>query len=283
MASETQRKVPSMRSKISHLLMVSTFILTVPMYEQRASASLVLTSIGSEVEEEFDDFRGDGFSSSPAATQLDSDTYRATGFSDGNGVFGGEFATGDFARGTSAGAVSTGGAYGFDLGGGNFGVGVQPTGDDFNPGTFTIRISNQTGLAIDGVLIDADGYFFNDQDRSTLWTFAISPNDADYVDFFSIDSGVVAATNPTWDLQPIGGLIPFAVPIPNNADFFVRITGIDDAGSGSRDQFALGRFSVTAVPEPSGVALLALICVAFSRRRNSSAIRHQLLFGNTTK
>jgi len=238
---------------------------------QSINAALVLDSLGAEIADEFDSFRGDGLAPNPTATQLDSDTYRVTGFSDGDSTFGGTFTTGDFARGTSTGAVSTGGAYGFDLGGGNFGVGVQPAGSDFNPGTFTVRISNQTGFGVPALRVSADGFFFNDADRSTLWTFAISADDTNYFDFFTIASDLAADTNPDWDQVAIGGVIPFGVPIPNNTDLFVRVTGSDNGGSGARDQFALGRIAVTAVPEPHSLCLIAIgglaMCVRRSRKR----------------
>ena len=163
-----------------------------------SQADLVLNVVGVSVVEDFDDFRGDGFSSSPTATQLDSNTYRAAGFSDGDGVFGGNHVTGDFSRGESTGAIVTGGAYAFDVGGGDYGVGVQPTSSDFNPGTFTIRVINMTGVAIDGVDISGDGYFYNDGDRATRWIFEISFDDTIYIPFQVLDSPETADEVPAW-------------------------------------------------------------------------------------
>ena len=92
-------------------------------------------------------FDGSGFSATPAAGQLDSDTWRATGFSDGSGTFGGTHTLGDFARGSDPDGVTTGGVYAFEHATNNFGLGVQPTGGDFTVGEITLRIQNDTGSA----------------------------------------------------------------------------------------------------------------------------------------
>ena len=97
-----------------------------------------------------------GFSATPLAGQLDSTTYRAIGFSDGPGAFGGEFTSGDFGRGASSGGVTTGGGYAFEVSTGDFTLGVQPTGSDFTPGDLTIAGENQTGAAIQALLVAAD-------------------------------------------------------------------------------------------------------------------------------
>jgi hypothetical protein len=55
--------------------------------------------------ETFSGFDGSGFAPSPATGQLDSNVWRVTGMSDGNGTFGGTHDSGDFARGSSTGGV----------------------------------------------------------------------------------------------------------------------------------------------------------------------------------
>lgn len=238
-----------------------------------ASADFVLFAPGVATVEDFDAFRGGGFSNAPSGIQLDSNTYRATGFSDGDGVFGGVHETGDFARGSSTGGVGSGGAYAFDVGGGDFGVGVQPTGADFTPGAFTIRVANMTGVSIDGIDIDAQGYFFNDADRSTRWTFEISFDDNTYTPFQLLDSPEVADVAPEWSLNPVFGSLPFPAPLADGEKFFIRIRGDDLAGSGNRDEFALSWLSITgtssAVPEPGSAMLFGFgaLCLGFRRRR----------------
>ena len=46
----------------------------------------------------FTSFDGTGFSTSPSSGQLNSNEWRVTGMSDGDGSFGGGFTSGDFAR-----------------------------------------------------------------------------------------------------------------------------------------------------------------------------------------
>ena len=51
--------------------------------------------------ENFDTFDGSGFANSPATGQLDSNFWRATGLSQGDGTFGGNHTSSDFAGGES--------------------------------------------------------------------------------------------------------------------------------------------------------------------------------------
>ncbi len=239
---------------------------------QPVNADFVLTDVGVPVVEDYDNYRGRGFTPSPSTGQLDSNTYRAVGFSDGDGVFGGTYTTGDFARGDSPGGVTEGGAYAFEVNGGDFALGVQPTDVDFNPGALTIRVSNQTGTSLSGFRIEGDGLFFNDQDRSTRWTFALSLNDSTYFTGFSLDSPEEKDPVPAWDATPLGRtfIFPFG-PISNGSQFYLRITGADLAGSGDRDEFALNNFSITGIPEPSAAVALTLLlgplAAVGSRRR----------------
>ena len=232
------------------------------------TADIVLSSVGDAVTENYNNYRGDGFAPTPASGQLDSDTYRAEGFSSGTGVFGGTHDTGDFARGESVGGVTSGGAYAFEVDTGDYSLGVQPTSLDFTPGSLTVRVANQTGQSITGFQLGATAYFFNDEDRSTRWTFAVSVDDASYTDIFSIDSPQDADANPAWSAIPLGGTIPFPTPLANGNRFFLRVSGDDLGGSGSRDEFALDNLSLTAIPEPSTVPMLAVLTCLLWRLRS---------------
>ncbi len=115
----------------------------------------------------FDTFMGDGLAPDPAAGQLDSDEWAIAGMSDGDVVFGGANAAGDYAKGTSTGGESSGGLYAFDTGAGDIAMGVQPTGSDFSPGTFTLRLVNNTGAAIDRLDVAYDICVYNNATRSS--------------------------------------------------------------------------------------------------------------------
>jgi hypothetical protein len=229
-------------------------------------ADIVLTSLGTTVLEDFNDFRGDGFAPNPTSGQLDSTSYRALGFSDGDGVFGGTHDSGDFARGTATAGVTEGGAYAFEVSSSNYAVGVQPTDDDFTPGNFTVRVRNETGVALNSVTLSATGYFFNDEDFATRWTFQGSLNDSFYVDLFTLDSIEAADDTPVWDPVPISETITFPFPVADGERFYLRIVGDDLSGSGARDQFALDNLAVTAIPEPASLGVLIWMFCPFLRR-----------------
>ncbi|NBD36582.1 MAG: hypothetical protein GVY30_11375, partial [Chloroflexi bacterium] len=99
--------------------------------------------------EDFNTFDGSGFAPSPAAGQLDSDAWSVTGLSDGDVGFG-DTCSGDVdcARGPSTGGVSTGGVYAFDVGSGDYILGIQPGGSDFTPGEFILKVQNTTGSTL---------------------------------------------------------------------------------------------------------------------------------------
>lgn len=228
-------------------------------FVHHVEGDVLLPEISVSVIEDFDNYRGDGFAPTPSSGQLDSDTYRPIGFSDGDGAFGGTYTTGDFARGQSTGGVTTGGTYAFEVGASDFALGIQPTTVDFTPGNLTIRISNQTGQSISRFRIEADVYLFDDQDRSSQWTFAVSVDDSTYVDIFQLESGEAADKNPVWLATPFTGTIPFVSPLSDGSQFFIRITGKDLAGSGSRDEFALDNLVLTAVPLSGDVNLDGIV------------------------
>ncbi|HHM20887.1 MAG TPA: hypothetical protein ENJ20_02585, partial [Bacteroidetes bacterium] len=134
-----------------------SLLLTLPFY---LFSQLQITGTGT-FNADLSGFTGSGFHPTPASGQLDSDTWRVTGFSDGDGTFGGTHTTGDFARGSHSGGVTTGGVYKF---GGR--LGVQPTDADFTPGTITLRIQNVSGSPITEFQINYTVSSYNDQNRA---------------------------------------------------------------------------------------------------------------------
>lgn len=228
--------------------------------QRQLNADIVLSNIGETVTETFQSYEGLGFSpgADPATGLLDSNTYRATGFSEGDGSFGGTHIGGDFGRGGPVGGgVTDGGAYAFDVGGGDVAVGVQPTDDDFTSGSFTIRIANNTGQTITGVRIGGLAHFFNDTNSATRWVFEGSLNDSEYLPFFFRDSPLDADETPAWSSISIGDSFQF--PLADQGRFYLRITGDDLSVDGNRDEFALSTISFTAIPEPASLGILTLI------------------------
>ncbi|MFI4860539.1 MAG: PEP-CTERM sorting domain-containing protein [Phycisphaerales bacterium JB063] len=219
--------------------------------------------------DDFTGFTGSGFAPTPAAGQLDSDTYRVTGFSDGAGSFGGTHTSGDFARGNSSGGVSSGGVYAFDLGGGNTAVGFQPGGSDITPGTFEVQFT-YTGVGLTTLEIDFDIAFYNDQDRAN--SFELTSIDVAGTEVLGASVGLTspgtADGSPAWNIssQSTGSIVAAV----NNGDVVTLVFTSDDvSGGGSRDEIAIDNIEVAGAltPEPGSLALLGLGGLMIARRR----------------
>ncbi len=242
--------------------------------------ALVINTTGVAVVEDFTGFTGAGFSPTPTAGQLNSDAWRITGLSDGDGVFGSTYNSGDFARGMASAGVSNGGLWSFDVDSGagvDASLGVQPTGSDFSPGSITLRVLNGSSTTLTSLLLAYDVYVFNDAMRASFFDFSYSLDDATYIDVpsVSITSNGVADDLPEWTRFSrslmLTGLNVF------DADFFyLRWLSDDVNGSRSRDQFALDNISVTGfssaastpVPAPASWLLIVvgLVMVSWQKR-----------------
>ncbi len=211
------------------------------------------------VTEDFVGFAGDGFNPTPSAGQLDSDTWRVIGMSDGDTSFGGIFDSVDFARGVDPDGATTGGVYAFDVGGGNIALGVQPGGSDFTPGSFDSVISNNSGLVVTSIDLSYKVYVYNDQGRANSLNFSFSVDGgSNFTGVPSLDftSAEIAANTPAWTSVDRSATLS-GLTVANGGDVIFRWTGDDVSGSGSRDQFGLDDLSATpfvsanVIPEPS--------------------------------
>ncbi|MBK9760695.1 MAG: PKD domain-containing protein [Flavobacteriales bacterium] len=194
---------------------------------------------------------GGGFQPVPINGRLDSDAWAITGFSDGSLAFGGTQITTatDFRRGTTApgnGAVAAGGIYSF--GGAPIvgrALGVQPGAADFTPGTFTLRVQNNTGSTLTAFDLAYDVYYRNDQGFSNNFNLYFSDDNTTYTYVPSQDVvSPAAAAGAAWVANARATTVS-GVNVPNGQYFYVRWRGDDVSGSGSRDEFALDNISVT--------------------------------------
>jgi hypothetical protein len=223
-----------------------------------AQGALTINALNAAVAEDFSSFDGSGFAPTPSAGQLDSDTWIVTGMSDGDLSFGGTGTSGDYARSSSTGGVTTGGVYAFDVGSGNIALGSQAAGSDFTPGSFILRVDNESGSSATGFQIAYDIFVYNDQGRSNSFNFSYSTDNSTFTDVGSLDytSPEAADGSPAW--TQIGrSSSTITVAIPSGSSVYFSWTGDDVGGSGSRDEFALDNISITAVPEPSTYAAIA--------------------------
>ncbi len=202
------------------------------------------------ISEDFESFAGAGFAATPAADQLDSDLWRATGFSDGDGAFGGIFDSGDFARGSASGGVTSGGIYAFNTGG-NVILGFQPGGSDFTPGTLTLRLTNASGSEVNAVSISYDIWTLNDQGRANSLNLSYSLDDATYLPVPELDYTTPEAADgsPTWSAVN-RSIILTGLGLANGADLYLQWTGDDESGGGSRDEYGIDDLSVEVVTPP---------------------------------
>ena len=204
---------------------------------------------GSDVLIDFTGFNATGFAPTPAAGQLDSDTWSVTGLSDGDLAFGATGTSGDYARGGNFGGVTTGGIYSVILPSGDIALGVQPTTADFTSGSIVLKINNNTGGVLNDIDIEWDVYVFNDQNRSNNFFLQYSLDNVSYTTGtpaagVGVASPEVADPSPSWVLTDRNAELT-GLGIPIGSDFYVRWFSADVAGSGSRDEFGLDNISIS--------------------------------------
>ena len=210
-----------------------------------AKAQLSIPTTGVPVNIDFSGFSGAGFQPGGGGGTLNSDEWIVTGLSEGDIDFGATAITGDYARGTTMGLVTTGGVYGVDIAG-NQGLMIQPTADDFTPGSFTLKIENNTGTDIGELALAYTIYVLNDAGRSNAFNFSVSYDNITYSPIVDLDYISPEAMDFTPYIENKSTNIT-GLTIPDGAVFFLRWTGDDVGGSGSRDEFALDDISITAI------------------------------------
>lgn len=237
----------------------------------QVSGQLMLNDFSKHIID-FTSYTGAGFAPTPSAGQLDSDTWAATGLSDGSLTFGATATTGDFARGSASAAVTIGGFYSFTdpaINGGTGSFGIQAIDADWTPGTLTLKVQNNTGSALTGFNIEYEIWVRNDQGRANSLNFSYSLDDSAYTPVSALDFTSPEASDAL-GFQKTDRSASVSVAIPDASFFYLRWSGNDVSGSGSRDEFALDNIGITAVPEPHEYALLAalgLLGFAVYRRR----------------
>lgn len=240
-----------------------------------ALAQVSISSDNTPVSETFNAFDGSGFSPTPGAGQLDSDNFVARGFSDGSMGFGDTKTAGDFARGTSTGSETQGGVYSFETSTGDFSLGVQPIGDDFTSGSFIVRYVNDTGGLIDDFNVEYEIKVYNDKDRSNSFnlshassgTCETDPGSLTFTAVSKADYSSPETADPSPSWQTIDrGVHVAGLNLASMDCFYLRFTGDDVVGNGSRDEVALDDLTVTANPvTPLPVELTAFTALADGR------------------
>lgn len=201
--------------------------------------------------EDFNSFQAAGFTPSPAAGQLDSNIYKVTGFNDGDSDYGDTNTSGDLARGSSVGGVSTGGIYAFETSTGDFSLGVQPGGNDFTPGTIDIRVENKTNSYLSEIYLNGDLFVNNDQERGNSIDIYYS---IDNVNFILLTGGTNYVSPGPSDGD--GFQLAFSInklidlssnPIEPSEFIYFRLESDDVSGSGARDEFSIDNILVEGI------------------------------------
>jgi hypothetical protein len=203
---------------------------------------------------DFTGFTGAGFTPEPAAGQLDSDTWRVSGLSDGDMPFGGTGTGAVFARGTSAGGINPGGIYAFTVAPGVTALGVQPTNGEFTPGEIVLRILNNTGGMITDIDVDYDLWVNNDKDRSSSFDLAHSPDDSIYTNLITFST--TASKDANGWTKHVNSTSISDLTTPDGGFYHLRWSSDDAGGSGSkRDELGLTniQISVTVDYPPDAV------------------------------
>jgi hypothetical protein len=195
-------------------------------------------------------FAGAGLAPVPSNGQLDSDSWSILGFSDGDLGFGDEADTGDAARGTSDGAVSTGGLYAFEVEPSNMALGVQPTTGDFTPGSLVLRVGLPAGEVVE-LGLEYRLWVRNDEDRATDWTVETSADGETWetVAALGASSPATADAEPAWLAQDRAATL---APAGETGFLFIRWTATDGDGSGGRDESAVDDIRLEISYRPSG-------------------------------
>ncbi|MCH7536135.1 MAG: hypothetical protein IH948_10425 [Bacteroidetes bacterium] len=192
----------------------------------------------------FNNFDGSGFSANPTLGQLNSNTWSLIGLSDGDLNFSAEGTTGDYARGTSTGGITSGGVYSFFTGKSSV-LGIQPIGSDMTPGEVILKVQNGVGSDINQIAVSYQLWSFNDQERSNSVLFSYSLDNVNFTTVPGLDyaSDEVAMIIPAWDSVKFSTTI--SMLIPDNNLIYLKWTFDDFSGTGSRDEFGLDHIKIT--------------------------------------
>jgi hypothetical protein len=223
-------------------------------------AQYSINALGSPQNIDFSGFDGSGFSSTPAAGQLNSNEWEITGCSDGDLLFGQTNTAGDYARGTSTGGTSSGGFYSFDNGTGAS-LGFQGTGGDLTPGTITLAINNNTGSTIENLDLSYEVWVYNDQGRANSFNFDHGSDNVNFTAESSLDfiSTEVADNSPAW-VSETRTITLTGLNIADGNDYYLRWSTDDVSGGGSRDEIAIDNIELTGLAAgPSVIASPALL------------------------
>ncbi|ROI09203.1 hypothetical protein EGI11_07265 [Chryseobacterium sp. H3056] len=187
------------------------------------------------------------------AGQLDSNAWSFTGFSGVSTGFGVKStADGSAENGVSDGAEVNSGIYAFNVGTSdtpNYTFGVQPGGGDFNPGSITLRVQNQTGAPLTSLNIGYKVYIYNDQAASSTIRFSSSSiENGPFTDQVTVDVASPAAADGASAWKAYYRVVTITgLNITNSGYYYLRWS-FSPTQTATQDEFAIDDIEVIANP-----------------------------------
>ena len=196
------------------------------------------------------------------AGTLNSTVFVLSGWSDlALTSYGQSYTQGDFARGQTSAAVTTGGTYSLTVSGSDRAIWFQPGGSDFDPGFLELRIANNTGATLTQATIAFDWIYRNDQARSDALTLLYSVDGTSFTNLPAAAVTTPAAAAGTGLTTTPESLTVTGLNVAAGGYLYFRFAHASVAGSGSRDEFGVNSLSVTA-PDAGPSVSIANVAVA---------------------
>jgi hypothetical protein len=191
-------------------------------------------------------FSGLGLQSDPIEGQLDSEAWLINGCSQGNTSYGLSYLSGDYTRGSSLGDVTLGGVYAFNTGA-NTALGWQSTASDLSPGEIILKVQNASGFSIERLKLSYTIWNFNNEDRSQTMNAFYSLDNISYFPIptthFTSPTTASSAMELAWEDSTFAATLSLS-GLNNNDFIYIKWRVEDEAGSGSRDEWALDDISL---------------------------------------
>lgn len=234
------------------------------MLSQFSFAQVTLTTIGGIEKDNYEFFTGAGLASTPAAGQLDSDTYAIRFLSGGTVVaacnFGDTCNAGEFAKGIGNGSETDSGIYAYNHVDDKIALGVN-LGSSFTSSDVTVQIDNGTGVLIEHFLVTYRGRYKNIGDGAMSINVSVSNDGSTFTAVPAGDIYSKAIADGEWkNVTPQFSLVP-ASAVASGGTFYLRFTIAHPFGD-EPDGIAIDDLQITALsgppppPEPAGTGVI---------------------------
>ena len=231
-----------------------------------------ITTVNSDHTINFNSY--DGSVLSPTSPGITSNDWAMAGLKEADIAFGGTGDGKDFKGESDGSDVGGKGIYAFETSTNDFSLGVRPKGDFLSPGSFTLRVQNNTGQTIETLSVGYDIFIYNSENATNSFDFSHSADNVSYNPLVPLDFDSPSSKDgsPSW-VQTSKSTDLTGLSIANGGVYYLRWTG-DTAATGKAHGDLMGLDNVvlnaSAIPEPTTIAFIfgaiAFIAVAIKRR-----------------